>query len=216
MALAQLYKMTLYICDLEENLSINEIKCLIKDNALDGISISCVTHFADEKVGAKVEWDDDIDINNIDSTTEQWEKYFEEGNERILCDNMDKPKICEVLGVEPGESFYIKGFGDVEFWIMDDGTFSTSPLNVSGSTSALLRTLDYPERIIRKPRFTEQEAERAKAIRVLFPECKVVSQGVLGVRLDVVNPVIDADWFPSLKDGEVVTLDEIIEGYNNG
>lgn len=64
MALAQLYKMTLYICDLEENLSINEIKCLIKDDALDGISISCVTHFADEKVGAKVEWDDDIDINN--------------------------------------------------------------------------------------------------------------------------------------------------------
>ena len=44
----------------------------------------------------------------------------------------------------------------------------------------------------------------------------MVSQGVLGVRLDVVNPVIDADWFPSLKDGEVVTLDEIIEGYNNG
>ena len=51
---------------------------------------------------------------------------------------------------------------------------------------------------------------------MLFPECKVVSQGVLGVRLDVVNPVIDADWFPSLKDGEVVTLDDIIEGYNNG
>lgn len=51
MALAQLYKMTLYICDLEENLSINEIKCLIKDDALDGISISCVTHFADEKGG---------------------------------------------------------------------------------------------------------------------------------------------------------------------
>lgn len=87
MALAQLYKMTLYICDLEENLSINEIKCLIKDDALDGISISCVTHFADEKVGAKVEWDDDIDINNIDSTTEQWEKYFDDGSKRILCDN---------------------------------------------------------------------------------------------------------------------------------
>ena len=64
MALAQLYKMTLYICDLEENLSINEIKCLIKDDALDGISISCVTHFADEKVGAKVEWEQRILCNN--------------------------------------------------------------------------------------------------------------------------------------------------------
>ena len=48
MALAQLYKMTLYVCDLEENLSLDEIKRLIKYDALDGISISCVTHFADE------------------------------------------------------------------------------------------------------------------------------------------------------------------------
>ena len=99
---------------------------------------------------------------------------------------------------------------------MDDGTFSTSPLNVSGSTSALLRTLDYPERIIRKPRFTEQEARESKGYSSAFPRVQGGITGVLGVRLDVVNPVIDADWFPSLKDGEVVTLDEIIEGYNNG
>ena len=76
MALAQLYKMTLYICDLEENLSLEEIKRLIKDDALDGISTSCVTHFANEKVGAHVEWDDDIDINYTNSTTEQWENIL--------------------------------------------------------------------------------------------------------------------------------------------
>lgn len=61
--MAQLYKMTLYVCDLEENLSLDEIKRLIKYDALDGISISCVTHFADEKIGAEVDWDDNIDIN---------------------------------------------------------------------------------------------------------------------------------------------------------
>ena len=87
MTLAQLYKMTLYVCDLEENLSLNEIKRLIKDDALDGISTSCVTHFANEKVGAHVDWDDDIDINYTNSTTEQWEKYFDDGEPRILCDN---------------------------------------------------------------------------------------------------------------------------------
>ena len=85
--MAQLYKMTLYVCDLEENLSLEEIKRLIKDDALDGISTSCVTHFANEKVGAHVDWDDDIDINYTNSTTEQWEKYFDDGEQRILCNN---------------------------------------------------------------------------------------------------------------------------------
>ena len=76
--MAQLYKMTLYVCDLEENLSLNEIKRLISDDALDGISVSCITHFANEKVGPRIEWDDDIDLNYPDSTAEQWERYFEE------------------------------------------------------------------------------------------------------------------------------------------
>ena len=76
--MAQLYKMTLYVCDLEENLSFDEIKRLIKYDALDGISTSCVTHFANEKVGQRIEWDDDIDLNYTDSTTEQWERYFDD------------------------------------------------------------------------------------------------------------------------------------------
>ena len=76
--MAQLYKMTLYVCDLEENLSLNEIKQLIDEEALDGVTVSCVTHFADEKVGPNIEWDDDIDLNKINATTEQWERYFEE------------------------------------------------------------------------------------------------------------------------------------------
>lgn len=40
-----------------------------------------------EKVGAHVDWDDDIDINYTNSTTEQWEKYFDDGEQRILCNN---------------------------------------------------------------------------------------------------------------------------------
>ena len=76
--MAQLYKMTLYVCDLEENLSLDEIKELIRDDALDGVSVSCITHFANEKVGPRIEWDDDIDLNYTDSKTEQWERYFEE------------------------------------------------------------------------------------------------------------------------------------------
>ena len=76
--MAQLYKMTLYVCDLEENLSLNEIERLISDDALDGVSVSCITHFVNEKVGPRIELDDDIDLNYTDSTAEQWERYFEE------------------------------------------------------------------------------------------------------------------------------------------
>lgn len=74
--MAQFYKMTLYVCDLEENLSLNEIKTLIKQDALDGISTGCICHFADEQEGRQIEWDDDIDINRVNCPTERWERYF--------------------------------------------------------------------------------------------------------------------------------------------
>ena len=95
--MAQLYKMTLYICDLEENLSFDEIKRLIKYDALDGISTSCVTHFADEKVGAHVDWDDDIDINYTNSTTEQWEKYFYDSKPRWTEQEVERAKAIKTL-----------------------------------------------------------------------------------------------------------------------
>ena len=130
--------------------------------------------------------------------------------------NMDKPRICEILGIEPGESFYIQGFDGVLFWIMDDGTFTTQPNNAPGSASALLRTLDHPDRIIRKPRFTEQEVERAKAIRLIYPTA---------YRLEEADPLIrvwdkegkllshvDTALFPSHQSGQSYTLDEIIGG----
>lgn len=43
--MAQLYKMTLYVCDFEENLSLNEIKTLIDQQAFDGVSLSCQDPF---------------------------------------------------------------------------------------------------------------------------------------------------------------------------
>ena len=74
--MAQLYKMTLYVCDLEDSLSLDEIETLIKQDALDGISVNCVCHFADSQIGRNVEWDDDIDLNRCDCPTSAWEKYF--------------------------------------------------------------------------------------------------------------------------------------------
>ena len=75
--MAKLYIMTMYICDLEDDLSLEEVKANI-DNVLSGISIHCVTHYSNEKEGPDIKWGDDIDLNYIDATTEQWENYFKE------------------------------------------------------------------------------------------------------------------------------------------
>ena len=74
--MAQLYKITLYVCDLEGDLSLDEIKTLIKQDALDGVDVNCICHFADEQIGPQVEWYDDIDLNYLDCPTSTWEKYF--------------------------------------------------------------------------------------------------------------------------------------------
>lgn len=73
---AQLLKTTLYICDLEDSLSWSEIENLIKYRALNGVATNCVCHFADSQIGKKVEWDDDIDLNQCNCPTSTWEKYF--------------------------------------------------------------------------------------------------------------------------------------------
>lgn len=129
--------------------------------------------------------------------------------------NMDKPRICEILRVEPGEPFYIRGFDDVLFWIMDDGTFITQPNNAPGSASTLLRALDHPERIIRKPRRTEQEVERAKAIKVLYPEADHLDEcdpQIKVLNTSFVIATLDNALFTSLRPGETIKLDEIIGG----
>lgn len=133
--------------------------------------------------------------------------------------NMDKPRICEILRVEPGEPFYIRGFDDVLFWIMDDGTFITQPNNAPGSASTLLRALDHPDRIIHKPRWTEQEVEDAKAIRRIMSEYTDIVRKKDGcvthlflTSEDVEDYFLDSGLFPSLRPGETVKLDEIIGG----
>ena len=75
--MAQFYKMTLYICDLEENLSLQEIETLIKDRALNGISINSICRFEKEKIGEQIEWDDNIDVNYSDCPISTWDKYFD-------------------------------------------------------------------------------------------------------------------------------------------
>ena len=79
----------------------------------------------------------------------------------------------------------------------------------------LVDFINHPDRIIRKPRWTEQEVGRAKAVRVLWggvdklEKCDLHIKAVDGTHLVA---TMSADLFPSLRPGETVNLDEIIGG----
>lgn len=127
--------------------------------------------------------------------------------------NMDKPRICEVLGVEVGERFELGNTGII-LLVNDDGLLhiglsqgahKETDLNVN----YLVKAINYPDRIIRKPRFTQQEVEDAKTLKRLFGKYKIADFGARhvfgGLRLN-------EDAFPSFQPGQSYTLDEIIGG----
>ena len=123
-----------------------------------------------------------------------------------------KPRIAEILGVEVGERFSVKGqrggdplYVDRDGWVRydsDDGI----------SSSAVQIAINHPDRIIRKSRWTEQDKEDAMMIKRLIPWANQVNRGMEGSLS--LNPVtaIDRKLFPLLKPGESAMLDEIIGG----
>lgn len=136
--------------------------------------------------------------------------------------NMDKPRICEVLGVEVGEDVKYRHTDGTEenICVCEDGRVIISSLSCKISTVAvLINAINHPDRIIRKPHWTEQEVERAKAIKVLLPEINAIKcNGAWTQCLEIVDgtyfqrEVITRHLFPSVEKGQVYTLDEIIGG----
>lgn len=139
-----------------------------------------------------------------------------------------KPRLAEVLGVEVGEKFKIKGYFDGEFpfdevvmfQLLEDGTYKTTPPRYKGSTAALLQSIDHPERVIHMSRWTEQEVEDAKALKRLLSKDDIVcvsrstdGAAVYVIRLELYcGEELDKDTFPSLRSGETVALSDIIGG----
>lgn len=158
---------------------------------------------------------------------QKWAKQKDEpsGNPGELEEaNMDKPRICEVLGVEPEEKFEIRGNTLGRFRINKYGTFQIEISNDCwgfSTVECLNNLINHPENIARKPRWTEQEVERAKAIKVLYPVVKTLAY------VDIVGQTFymydDEDnykgsldnldeTFPTLRSIRRATLDEIIGG----
>ena len=119
---------------------------------------------------------------------------------------MDKPRICEVLGVEVGEWWE---YGGLEYSVTGKGIIidHNNTVHFTGLTGAI----NHPDLINRKPRFTEREVERAKNL------LNVVGPAELRKVADMVTMKVDGkiiylrkNAFPSLKNEMTVTLDEII------
>ena len=125
--------------------------------------------------------------------------------------NMDKPRMCEVLGVEVGERFEVEGQQGALY--VDADGYMKYDEDDRLSTSAMHIAINHPDRIIRKPRWTEQEVERVKnLLEVVGPaELRKVANMVT-MKVDGKIIYLRKDAFPSLKNEMVVTLYEIIGG----
>ena len=130
---------------------------------------------------------------------------------------VDKPRICEVLGVEVGEHFSYNESPDIDIWFCGTGAWNCSKQD-KDIPFYIIACINHPDRIIRKPRFTQQEVESAKIISVLFPEATHIERlrgskvlGITGAE-DGWIADIESSLFPEIKSGQSVTLDQIIGG----
>ena len=128
----------------------------------------------------------------------------------------DKPRICEVLGVEVGKWFT---FDMLDYKVAENGDMKWRSDYESGfiNAVALLEMINHPDRIIRKPRWTEQEVDMATLL------IDFRGSGSVTVGRQVNGPLwwrgendehglLPREFFPSLRPGQSVTLDEIAGG----
>lgn len=131
---------------------------------------------------------------------------------------MVRPRICEVLGVEVGEDVKYRHTDGTEenICVCEGGGIIISSLSCKLPTVAvLINAINHPDRIIRKPHWTEQDVEDAKTVRRVFGRDGAIRRTPnLGERSTLVfdHLYINEDLFPSIKPGQSVTLDEIIGG----
>ena len=143
---------------------------------------------------------------------------------------MDKPRIAQVLGVEVDEEWTVSG-NDIAIYRVSGGValeYAMPKYNGDGYVEwipagmlCLVDFINHPDRIIRKPRWTEQEVEDAKTIKRVFGRDGTIERHsktmtVPYSTLTFDHLYISENLFPSLHPDESVTLDEIIGGKGDG
>lgn len=189
---------------------------VVEDDVIKGMCCDCA------EGGPCCDFSENEDCHNRNEDGSCWRSYTEKE------EPMERPFVCNRLGVEVGEWFQTQMFDeaaimdDVYFCVKPDGTFKTNPPKVAGSAFAFLRTLEHPESIIRKPRFTEEEIIAIRLIGGSYLARDM--DGALSVwnsRPEWENGAWSyvMDWeeracglpghlFPGVKNGECVNIEE--------
>lgn len=131
-------------------------------------------------------------------------------------ENDFRPRICEVLGVEVEERFSV---GQYEYWFDQCGNMwckaGTEEKMACGGV--LCNIINHPDRIIRKPRFTQQEVNLATVLMEFRKDDAVtigkqVNGPVWWRAKSGEHGIFPSELFPSIRPGKSYTLDEIIGG----
>lgn len=88
-------------------------------------------------------------------------------------EKQNKPRICEVLGVEVRERFDTECYKDA--FIERDGTVRTN-FRCLMDSDRVCEIINHPDRIIRKPRFTEDEVAMARLIKEKYPWANYIAR----------------------------------------
>ena len=141
--------------------------------------------------------------------------------------NMDKPRICEVLGVEVDEEWNVIGDIATTYRINQSGRLECAMSLFNRpcrwkwqrADDHLADFINNPDRIVRKPRWTEKEVEAAKAILTLWPDATILEDGrPYYIRVhgkDRLLNTVDLDLFPNIQPGQSVKLSEICGGIHD-
>lgn len=140
-------------------------------------------------------------------------------------ENKTKPRICEVLGVEVGEIFTIdypyKKLGAME--VFENGRVIYEK-GGQARTDELYYMINHPECIQKLRRWTPEEVELAKAIKLMFPNSysliRVCDLHEEWIRISSedghgIFVILETHRFLSLKPGESVLISDIIGGDGN-
>lgn len=139
-------------------------------------------------------------------------------SEGANMDKQEKSLICKILGVEEDEEWSVKG-EDTIYRIHEkcrQRKAANTWIPVQNEIN-LMRLINHPERIIRRPRWTEQEVEDAKAVNRVFGRDGAIKRYSKALTEPYSNLVFDhlyinEDLFPSIKPGQSVKLSDICGG----
>ena len=155
------------------------------------------------------------------------------GYEVVEEENMEEIKklpricemICEELGVEVNEEWRVTGNDVATYRMNEEGAFQFAmPLYsrqghgrwLDSDMAHLLDFINHPDRIIRKPRFTQEEVIIAQGLYRVWPDGKLLRRApddlvLTSYHYGFAMPV-PQDMFSGLRTGQSVALADIVGG----